>query len=295
MSKQQAVAEVFDSKLTPLGPGFSVQRAFPHARRRTVGPWCFFDYFGPARMDSTSAGVPPHPHIGIQTVTWLIEGESLHRDSLGTEQVIRTGELNVMTAGRGISHSEQPTPDTIMHGVQLWVALPPEAASMEPAFEYHARVPSTAIGHGIATVIAGSFAGQTSPARHHSPIVGVDLLFDSAGATEVPLDVDFEYAVVPLTGSFDWEGEALDKQRWLYLPPGSERVTLRTSAGARLMLVGGAPCDPIIIWWNFVARTSAELEAARADWVARRRFGVVEGWGATRLTAPQLTPNLVAR
>ncbi|HRE02952.1 MAG TPA: pirin family protein, partial [Ilumatobacteraceae bacterium] len=194
--------EVVDGRAAEVG-GFAVARVLPLGhRRRTVGAWCFVDLMGPGVTTADHGlDVGPHPHIGLQTVTWLLDGAVLHRDSLGSEQVIHPGQLNLMTAGAGIAHSEETTGTHTgaLHGVQLWVAQPAETRNGPPAFEHHAELPVVGLANGAATVLAGTLMGVTSPARGDTSHVGADLDL-RAGRTVVALDPRFEYAVVPLTG-----------------------------------------------------------------------------------------------
>jgi len=174
-----------------------------------VGAWCFADHFGPVTaVDGTPMAIGPHPHMGLHTVTWLVEGALLHRDSLGSEQVIRPGQLNVMTAGRGVSHAEEPTDgsDHTIHGVQLWVAQPEATRHGPAAFEHHGDLPRLELTHGQATVLVGSVGGVTSPAVHHTPLVGMEIDLRS-GTVTVPLDPTFEHCLVVLSGAVTVGGQ----------------------------------------------------------------------------------------
>lgn len=275
----------------PLGPGITVRRLLPRAGRRMVGPWCFIDVFGPIRFDAGKPmDVPPHPHCGLQTVSWLLEGEVLHKDSLDSEALAVPGTLNLMTSGRGIAHSEETPPRSSgrLHGVQLWTALPDARREVEPAFEHHAVRPVLELAGGRATIILGSLAGVHGEGRTFSPIVGADLAPGTAGPMTVPLDPSFEHALVPLAGSVELEGRPLAVDRLYFLGTGHAELALTApAAGARVLLVGGAPFgERILMWWNFVARTSDEVAAARDDWEARRRFGEVRRYDGPRLPAP---------
>jgi redox-sensitive bicupin YhaK (pirin superfamily) len=234
--------------------------------------------------------VPPHPHIGLQTVTWLLAGNVLHRDSLGSEQMIRPGQLNLMTAGRGIAHAEESPAerDPLLHGVQLWVALPDARRSVAPGFEHHASLPTVRLGDLAATVFLGELGGARSGATAFSPIVGAELAADSRGRGSVPLDPGFEYAVFVAAGAASVGGTGLAPGQLLYLAPGRERVDVGVGGGGRVLLLGGVPLgEALLMWWNFVARTPAEIAAAVADWDADR-FGSVGGYGGERLAAPPL-------
>ncbi len=284
--------ELLEARAAEIGPGMVVRRVIPHRQQRLVGPWCFLDHFGPVSLEPPGMRIGPHPHTGLQTVTWLLEGEMLHRDSLGYEQLIRPGQLNVMTAGHGIAHSEE-SPDKAggaMHGLQLWVALPDAERHRESAFEHHAALPVVHEAGMSATVVMGEALGERSPATAYSPIVGVDLALDDTGGRELTLEHDFEHALVVAEGTVLVEGFEVTPGKLCYLGTGRERLHLACDAPARVMLVGGAPFgEDILIWWNFVARTAEEIAEARADWAAGRRFGRVEGYDGAPLVAPEFS------
>ncbi len=253
-----AGVEVLDGVPVALGGprGLEVTRTLPSRHRRMVGAWCFLDAYGPHRLDG-SAGmrVGPHPHIGLQTVSWLVAGEILHRDSLGSRQEIRPGQLNLMTAGRGISHSEQ-TPAThsgTLQGVQLWVALPDADRAVPPSFTQHARLPVVTDGGLTATVLMGELAGALSPARCHTPLLGAEVTLAAGRRATLPLRPDFEHAVLVIDGAATVADVAVEPGPLLYL--GTGRAELRLAAGpdTRLMLLGGEPFpERIVMWWNFV-------------------------------------------
>lgn len=278
------VRDALDVRTTELLPGMALRRALPHRDRPFVGPWVFLDHFGPTPDDAPAMDVPPHPHIGLQTVTWVVEGEMLHLDSLGSRQPIRPGQLNWMTAGRGIAHAEL-APAGRRHGVQLWVALPEGARDVAPAFEHHAALPRLAHGPVDVIVVAGAHAGHTSPATTHSPLVALDLR--PHGAAALPLDPAFEHAVVTLDGVVDVDGHGLAPGTLLYL--GTGRSSLAVGGSGHALLIGGAPLgEDMLLWWNFVARTDAEIRAATAAWAERTLAGPVPGHEGPRLEAPPL-------
>lgn len=275
-----------------IAPGFRVRRALPVREHRLVGPWCFLDEMGPVTVGSRSLDVPPHPHIGLQTVTWLIEGELLHRDGLGSEQRIRPGQLNLMTAGAGLAHSEEVvTPEGgTLRGLQLWIAQPEATRHGAPAFAHHPDLPSVAAGDGRATVLVGRLDDAPSPAAVASPAVGVDLDLPRAGRARLPLDPDFEHALVLVAGALEIDGRGVGPRALHYLGRGRERLDAAGDAGTRALLVGGAPFgERVLMWWNFVARTPDEIAAAREDWEAERRFAPVTGYPGERLAAPALS------
>ena len=274
--------------------GFEVTRTLPNKPRRMVGAWCFLDAYGPVVLDPSSAGmrVGPHPHTGLQTVTWLIAGEVLHRDSLGHTQEIRPGQLNLMTAGRGIAHSEE-TPvahSPVLQGVQLWVALPHAVRDMPAAFAHHADLPVLRDGGLSATVLMGTLAGVTSPAAGHTPLVAAEIQLGSSAAGSLPLRPDFEYAILALDGPVTVDGVTVKPGPLLYLGAGLESVRLGAESPVRALLLGGEPFEErLVMWWNFVARDHDEIVQMRADWADETpRFGVVRGYDGARLPAPPM-------
>ncbi|GAB4056859.1 pirin family protein [Catellatospora paridis] len=274
------------------GPrGMTVSRTLPHKERRMVGAWCFVDQYGPAEHDMR---VAPHPHTGLQTVSWLVEGEVLHRDSLGSEAYIRPGQLNLMTAGHGISHSEEsPVPRTApLHGVQLWVALPDVARSVAPAFEHHPDLPVVELSGASLTVIMGELAGAVSPATAYTPLVGAEAALAAGAEITLPLRSDFEYAALVLDGTARVDGVPLEPGTLLYLGRERTSLDLATDAPARVLLLGGEPFEEeIVMWWNFVGRSHDDVVAAREQWMAADpRFGEVIGYDGAPLPAPVL-PN----
>jgi quercetin 2,3-dioxygenase len=285
---EPACLEVGDSRESEVG-SVRVRRALPRRRRRTVGPWCFADHMGPVQVTETSGlDVGPHPHTGLHTVTWLLSGRVLHRDSLGTEQLIAPGQLNLMTAGRGVAHSEEATRSFrgTLQGVQLWVAQPDSTRFGRPAFAHHAELPGVELDRSELTVLAGTLAGVTSPARQDSPLVGVDAVLHP-GRSTWPLRTDFEHGLVVLSGTVAVDGQPVAEGRFGYLGRGRDELALTATEQARVLLLGGEPfVGPILIWWNFVARTRAEITAAYEQWRAEdSRFGEVRS-PLDRIPAP---------
>ena len=278
----------------PLGRYTTVRRLLPQRTRRMVGAWCFVDHFGPEDVSGRPGmQVPPHPHTGLQTVTWLAAGEIVHRDSLGSDQRIRPGQLNLMTSGHGIAHSEMSPADhpAGMHGVQLWVALPEGARHGEPRFEHHAALPVRTVGDASLTVLVGGHGGVRSDARVHSPLLAVEVLLEGAGSARLPLEPGFEHGVLAMSGSAVVAGSAVSPGALLHLAPGRPELALSCDGPARLLLLGGAPFEEgLVMWWNFVGRTHEEIVAAREDWAAGRRFGTVATCEHPPLQAPPL-PN----
>jgi redox-sensitive bicupin YhaK (pirin superfamily) len=272
-----------------LGGGFAIARALPTAARRTVGAWCFLDHAGPAQFPpGRGMQVGPHPHIGLQTFTWMIEGEVLHNDSLGNRQVIRPGEVNLMSAGRGIAHSEESVGASgAVHAAQLWIALPDAQRHGEPAFVHHAELPVVQADGFRVTVLAGSALERRSPVRLFSELVGVDLTAERAARTRIDLEPRFEHALLCLRGRAVVDGELIEPGTLLYAEPGRTHLELACDGGAQLLLIGGTPFhEPLLMWWNFVGRSAEEIQRAAADWNAGRHFGDVPGTTLARIPAP---------
>lgn len=283
--------ETFPPRHESLGE-LTIRRALPAARRRTVGPWCFFDRYGPLTFsEGKPMDVAPHPHIGLQTVSWLLEGEVLHRDSIGYEQLVRAGGLNLMTSGRGIAHSEETPRDASgrLNGIQLWIALPDSARDETPLFDHYPDLPRFDARGGEVTVIAGSVGSVESPARVFSPIVGAEIRVGRDSRVTLPLRPDYEHALVLLGGDSAVESAELSTDALHYLGCSRDELMFSSRKGARVMLIGGPPLqEPIIMWWNFVARSHEEIAAARDAWERGERFGRVRGYAGPRLEAPPL-------
>ncbi|WP_051966569.1 pirin family protein [Kitasatospora mediocidica] len=286
------VHELLAPRETALGGSTVVRRLLPNLGRRMVGAWCFVDHYGPDDIaDEPGMQVPPHPHIGLQTVSWLHDGEVLHRDSLGSLATVRPRELGLMTSGRAISHSEESPRDhaRLLHGAQLWTALPDAHRHTAPTFEHHADLPEISATGLHGTVILGSMDGATSPGRTFTPLVGVDLTLTEGTSTAPPLEPDFEYAVLTMSGLTEVDGVRLDPGSMLYLGSGRRELPLRALADGSLLLLGGEPFEEkIVMWWNFIGRTDADIRQAREEWMTGTRFGEVHGYDGGRLAAPQL-------
>jgi redox-sensitive bicupin YhaK (pirin superfamily) len=277
-----AIETVIVPRARDLG-GFEVRRALPSAQRQMVGPFIFFDQFGPVLMKAGQGiDVRPHPHIGLATVTWLFDGSIFHRDSLGSEQPISPGELNWMTAGRGVVHSERTTaPDLArerqVFGIQSWVALPRAQEETAPAFEHVAmeRLPLIEDRGISARIVAGSLYGATSPVRTHSDLFYADVRMAAGAALPLPMEHE-ERGVYVAEGGIEVAGLAFEAGRLLVFRPG-DAITLVARSHARLMLLGGEPMDgPRHIWWNFVSSSRERIEAAKEDW-KNARFAIVPG------------------
>ena len=275
--------------------GIPIHRAIPQRALRKVGAWCFLDHAGPAEPPPPGMQVGPHPHIGLQTFTWMIEGEVLHRDSLGNEQIIRPGQVNLMTAGYGIAHSEE-SQTVKVHAAQLWIALPDSHRHIPPRFQHYPDLPRTAVGDFAVTVLAGEALGLTAPAEVHTPMMGIDLHASRSTGTaraQVPLRADFEHAVMSLSGQVMVEGQPLPEQELIYLPPGTLEVGLECAPDSRLLIIGGEPLDEaIVLWWNFVGRTTEEMQTARAQWEAEAASDAAVIQGQPRRFGPPVASQL---
>ena len=306
--------EILAPRDVPLGGirAMNVRRTLPQRQRSLIGAWCFVDHYGPDLVDESGGmNVPPHPHTGLQTVSWLFAGEIEHRDSAGNHAMVRPGEVNLMTAGRGISHSEVSTPATrLLHGAQLWVALPDGERNIDPGFEHYA--PPMINGSGWqARVFLGSALGETSPVTTRTPLLGAEINLVRGGLIELDLDASFEHGILVDTGGLTITGAGepsreVKANELAYVAPGP--TTLTFTAGAepvRLLVLGGPPFgESIVMWWNFIGRTHEEIEQYRAEWqeqisrdgevigdsqdVTDGRFGRVIGDHAVPIPAPGL-------
>ncbi len=263
--------------------GFEVRRVLPFAQRRMVGPFVFFDHMGPAEFPAgTGIDVRPHPHIGLATVTYLFEGEILHRDSLGYVQAIQPGAVNWMTAGRGIVHSERTAPEVRaqvhrLHGIQTWLALPKLFEEVEPAFYHHPAdtLPRIGLGGAELCLIAGAAYGETSPVNTFSDMFYLEARLPAGQALNLPKEYP-ERAVYVVDGALEIGDEGYDPGRMVVFTPGVE-VRVEAQEDARFMLLGGAEMDgPRHMWWNLVSSSQARIEQAKADWKAER-FAQVPG------------------
>lgn len=306
-----AGVEMLQPREVPLGGprAMGVRRTLPQRQRSLIGAWCFLDHYGPDRVgDSGGMRVPRHPHTGLQTVSWLFTGEIEHRDSAGYHATVRPGEVNLMTAGRGISHSEFSTPDTtVLHGAQLWVALPDSARHMAPTFEHYRPEPAAGDGWTL-RVFLGSLAGSTSPVTTHTPLLGAEILLDAGAELSLALDPAFEHGVLLDAGDLRLDGHPVEQDHLAYLAMGRDSLMLAAGAApVRVLLIGGEPLgEQIVMWWNFVGRSHEEVVRYRSHWQAEigaedrsepyddgtsfPRFGTFPAGGPAPLPAPVL-PN----
>ncbi|MEV8391705.1 MULTISPECIES: pirin family protein [unclassified Streptomyces] len=291
--------DVLSAREVPLGGprAMHVRRTLPQRERTLIGAWCFADHYGPHQVAASGGmDLPPHPHTGLQTVTWLFSGEVEHRDTLGTHSLIRPGEMNLMTGGYGIAHSEVSTPNTtVIHGVQLWVALPEENRDTARDFQHY--VPELAQVDGAEfRVFLGSLVGRTSPVRTFTPLLGAEIVIDPHVTLTLAVDTAFEHGLLVDSGDIRLLDTMLRPAELGYVPRGADTLTVvnETDAPARTILLGGPPFgEEIVMWWNFIGRSHEDIVKAREDWEASSdRFGVVEDFPGGRLPAPAL-PNAV--
>lgn len=285
------VLERISPHSTDVG-GIQVNRVLPRRQRRLIGAWCFLDHIGPVSGNEIDLHVGAHPHIGLQTFTWMMQGEILHRDSLGTEQVIRPGQVNLMTAGRGIAHTEDSVAGQhAIHAAQLWIALPKEHADTEPRFDHYPELPRWREQNMDMTLLIGSHAAHTAPTIFFSPLVGIDLQAVQAGQVNLELRADFEYGLLPLQGSWSIEGEAFAENDLAYLGCGRRQLVLESPAGGRALLVGGASMnDEVLIWWNFVSHSRTAIIQAQRDWENDNKNRFADVPGATKRLVPPPIP-----
>ncbi|MET0480652.1 MAG: pirin family protein [Mycetocola sp.] len=282
---------LLEARKVPLGGirGILVHRSLPQRELPMVGAWCFLDRFDD---EQSHMRVLPHPHTGLQTVTWPIEGSIRHRDSVGSDVAVQPGELNIMTSGYGISHSEFSLGhiESALRGLQLWVALPRAMAAVDPFFERYTELPVYETDGLVATVLVGRLGDVESDATIFTPLMGADAIVDAGAQASLPLDPSFEYAVMVISGSLDVAGHRLTSGPLLYLGLGRTNLDLSSADGARFVLLGGVPFgEELIMWWNFVGRSHNEIVTARDDWErGADRFGRVDGHGGERIPAPPL-------
>ena len=274
--------------------GVEVRRTLPHRDLKMIGAWCFVDHFGPTKQTDGMV-VAAHPHTGLQTVTWLIEGAIEHRDSIGSVQIIKPGQLNLMTAGHGIAHSELSLkgPENL-HAVQLWVALPNGSIATAPEFEHQANLPVIEGPDYLATVLAGQFLGKTAPTKTFSAIMGAELRFSGETSTQIPLNPAFEHGFMLASGELTVNGTQVPVSGLYFVAAGAESVQIQASPGSIVLMLGGEPFgEKILMWWNFIGRSHQDIAQAREDWNSQTnpRFGSFEDSIGGYIPAPDL-PNV---
>jgi redox-sensitive bicupin YhaK (pirin superfamily) len=294
---------VLHPREVPLGGprAIKVRRTLPQRERSLIGAWCFADHYGPHDVRaSTGMDVPPHPHTGLQTVSWLFSGEVEHRDSAGVHAMVRPGELNLMTAGAGICHSEVSTAaTTVLHGVQLWVALPDSDRATGRDFAHYVPQPRALAGATL-RVFLGELAGDHSPVHTFTPLLGAQLDLDPGADVALEVDPDFEHGVLLDQGSVEVAGTSLEVADLAFQAAGSDRLQVvnRGQGPARVVLLGGPPFpEQLVMWWNFVGRSHEDIVLYRQMWEDHDdRFGAVQGYqgAVSRLPAPPL-PNATLR
>lgn len=288
----------FPIRSAEIGKGTVIKRALPSRQKRMIGAWCFLDHAGPVTFpQGDGLDVGPHPHIGLQTFTWLIEGTMMHNDSIGSKQLIRPKQVNLMTAGHGISHTEvAPDTETKMHAAQLWIALPDDKINMAPQFDHYPELPIAEQDDVEFTVLVGEFMNTTSPVKVHTELVGVDFYAKDSTTTRIPLNPKFEYGFLALEGEAVINGHELNNDNMVVLEPGINQIEVQLHKGSRLLLIGGEPFEsPILLWWNFVGRTQEELKQATEQWINQdARFGSIPEYNGPRLEAPAFPDKMRA-
>ncbi|QTR05890.1 pirin family protein, partial [Saccharothrix algeriensis] len=269
---ERSRVEVLRPRAVPLGGprAMTVRRTLPQRDRSMIGAWCFADHYGPDDVSVTGGmDVAPHPHTGLQTASWLFTGEIEHRDSLGVHATVRPGELNLMTGGHGICHSEVSLPGTtVLHGVQLWIALPDAHRDAPRDFQHHVP-PPLALDGATARVFLGELAGRVSPVTTFSPLLGAELVVEPGARLVLAANPAFEHGVLVDLGAVDFAGARLDRGDLGFLGAGNDALRLANPGDvpARVVLLGGEPFgERIVMWWNFVARDHDEVVRFREEW-----------------------------
>ncbi|MDM1785159.1 pirin family protein [Acinetobacter bereziniae] len=280
----------FPIRSAEIGRGTVIKRALPSRQKRMIGAWCFLDHAGPVTFpQGDGLDVGPHPHIGLQTFTWMIEGTMMHTDSIGSKQLIRPKQVNLMTAGYGISHTEvAPDTETRMHAAQLWIALPDDKINMAPQFDHYPVLPVVEKDNIEFTVLVGEFMDTVSPVQVHTELLGIDFFAKEQTKTRIPLNPKFEYGFMALEGDAIVNGHDLNSDNMVVLEPGISQIEVELPKGSRLLLIGGEPFEsPILLWWNLVGRTQEELKTATEQWINQdARFGTIPDYDGPRLEAP---------
>ncbi|MEI8066330.1 MAG: pirin family protein [Actinomycetes bacterium] len=279
-------------KLT-VRSGIAIRRTLPHREIKSIGAWCFVDHYGPTNQ-LEAMSVAAHPHTGLQTASWLFSGEIEHRDSLQHVQIINPGELNLMSAGAGIAHSELSiNASSDLHGVQLWIALPDEKRNMAPEFNHYAKLPIFEHDGATIRVFVGEILGNRSPAKVFSELVGAEINIEPDVIFSLPLQNNFEYGFLVDGGEVLINGTPVPEGSLRYLPTTIDSVSIETRSPARILMLGGVPFpEEIIMWWNFIGRTHEEIIQMRQDWESgSSRFPTFADGLGERIPAPVM-PNI---
>lgn len=305
-SAERRQAQLFDALQRPLTPQLTIRRALPQKGLRMVGPWCFLDHFGPVSpADYADFDVATHPHCGLQTVTWLFSGQLLHHDSLGYQQPLRRGQLNLMTSGHGMSHAEVADRQLTepLHGLQLWAALPPAWQNGPARFDHYREVPHFALAECTAELLLGEYVDRAHGRRYQSPgicyhpTLAMILKTPRSTVLNLALEHEFEHALYVVSGQVDTLEQRLAPYQILQLGSDRSHVTLELGADTVLLLLGGEPFEqPVRMWWNFVAMDLAALRQAEQQWnIGHARFGDVPSYHGERLLAPHLPDSQTER
>lgn len=273
--------------------GVDIRRTLPHKHIRTIGAWCFVDHYGPTDQ-AHAMSVAAHPHTGLQTVSWLFTGEIEHRDSLGSNQKVSPGELNIMTSGIGIAHSELSVNDqTLLHGVQLWTVLPDRDRNTKPAFNHYSDLPIFGFENLKIQLFVGEMFAYKSHAKVFSELVGAEMDVLAGATSNLPINEDFEYGILVVAGDVKINAKHVPLGNLHYLPAGKTSMRIASSSGAKIVLLGGVPFDEkIVMWWNFIGRSHDEIVEMRNAWeMQSERFPSFEDRIGGRIPAPVL-PNL---
>ncbi|QSP96374.1 pirin family protein [Marinobacter salinisoli] len=271
--------------------GIPVARCLPTVGRRQIGAWCFLDHIGPVTFGEAETGlrVAPHPHIGLQTFTWMIEGELLHRDSLGTTQPIRPGQVNLMTAGHGVSHTEESLfGERALHAAQLWIALPEADRNIPARFDHYDSLPSWQAQGASWTLLTGQYGSRCADTLQYSPLIGLDIDCELAQEIDLILEPGFEYGIVPLTGACTINDERFNTDELAYIEGNLDQLRVTCEPLTRLLLIGGLPLrKEVVMWWNYVGYERAEIVEAETDWENQSpRFGEIPDWPGERTEGP---------
>lgn len=288
--------ELFELRTAIIGENFPIKRAIPQRELRNVGHWIFLDHAGPTKFsEGENVDIGAHPHIGLQTFTWMLEGEMIHNDSLDSHQIIRPYQINLMTGGKGIVHTELSHPDShALHLAQLWIALPKNKENIEPDFKHYPTIPFIDHKDHEIYVLVGEFNNQISPVEMHSPLSAIDIKAKEDTTIVIPLNSAFEYGLLPLEGEVNLENNELNDNALAFISAGTESITITLKKESRILLIGGEPVDrPPLMWWNFVAWEQETIEEALKDWENHSdRFPPVSYEGHS---APLVAPELVGK